>query len=32
MKVCLLGVSYLPDVGDTRYSPVELLTRRKVVQ
>ena len=25
MKVCLLGVSYLPDVGDTRYSPVELL-------
>ena len=23
MKVSLLGVSYLADVGDTRYSPVE---------
>lgn len=25
LKVCLLGVSYLSDVGDTRYTPVELL-------
>ena len=25
LKVCLLGVSYLADVGDTRYTPVELL-------
>ena len=25
LKICLLGVSYLSDVGDTRYSPVELM-------
>ena len=25
LNVCLLGVSYLSDVGDTRYTPVELL-------
>ena len=23
----MLGVSYAPDVGDTRYTPVELFTR-----
>ena len=26
-KIFLLGVSYAPDVGDTRYSPVELLCK-----
>ena len=26
-KILLLGVSYAPDVGDTRYTPVELFTR-----
>ena len=27
MKIQLLGVSYLPNVGDTRFSPVEILYR-----